>query len=215
MANMSADKCFYPTDIATEEVRKMYNNGVLGKADGGSLKDLGVMVKSTFDKLSPSEKEVYVRKERKRGMKNYYARRYYATTKYVFKRKKTENVNAFITRVGTFLDGAGGLAEYNNSIKFVEKNRSGKEIPVFYATITPPKVNKGIEEIEVYVVSLVCKKDDKVVGSFDYDSVSILENQAVRFGCDEMHFLKFMISRNKLCNPATVLQELSHMYVGE
>ena len=58
-------------------------------------------------------------------------------------------------------------------------------------------------------------KDDKVVGSFDYDSVSILENQAVRFGCDEMHFLKFMISRNKLCNPATVLQELSHMYVGE
>ena len=71
MANMSADKCFYPTDIATEEVRKMYNNGVLSKADGGSLKDLGVMVKSTFDKLSPSEKEVYVRKERKRGMKNY------------------------------------------------------------------------------------------------------------------------------------------------
>ena len=65
MANMAADKCFYPNDIATEEVRKMYNNGVLGKADGGSLKDLGVMYKSTFEKLTPEEKSYYIRKERK------------------------------------------------------------------------------------------------------------------------------------------------------
>ena len=41
---------------------------------------------------------------------------------------------------------------------FVEKNKNGKEIPDFYATITPPKVTKGIIEIEVYVISLVCRE---------------------------------------------------------